>query len=470
MYYKERLWVGDVENGYVGITTLWSPKDMMVDLISNKIKSKVAVVGQLYTKRGIEYIFRNVWLNPKIRYLIVTGTDFTQSGEFLIKKDLVEIKAILETVPEKDIKKFFESVEIIDMRGRGGDEVMKKVEDLEYKKPFAKISKSFEEVKPNNQVLPSENSGFRVEAETIGEGWLQILGLITKFGRKIPRIHVYGGFERTLLNVVAVITDENIKEPKIWPFLDFKKDDLKNYFKNFFTPERGEEAYTYGERLFSYEIDGKVVNQIDEMTKKMKSFPYNKGALAILWQAGIDNFPIRKPWRTPCLTLIQGFCMDESFYLTAYFRSNDMYAAWPQNAFALRKLQTEIANKISKKVGDLTVISSCAFIDEGDVVKSEKLVKDNQKLFCRFDPRGNFIIETEGEDIVVKQMTSDNKFLKEYRQNGKEDRAALKLVIKLLEDMAISRVDHAIDVGQQLARAEDAIKLNLKFVQDKELG
>src|SRR4030042_5291381 len=107
------------------------------------------------------------------------------------------------------------------------------------------------------------------------------------------------------------------------------------------------------------------------MALKLKSFPYNKGAIAVLWQPAVDNFPVRKPWRTPCLTLIQGFCLDNKLYLTAYFRSNDMFAAWPQNAFALRKLQTEIANKLSFGVGDLITISHTAFIDENNLVSAE---------------------------------------------------------------------------------------------------
>lgn len=466
LYYKERLWLGDTKNGYIGIATLWSSKEKIVELISEEVKSKIAVVGQLYTKRGVEYVFRNVWLNPKIRYLIVTGTDLVKSGEFLIKKDLEEMKSLMETVSEEDVKKFLESVEIVDMRGKSGEEVLLQIGKLEHREPFAQEGKSFEEIKPNSTVLPSENSGFRVEAETIGEGWLQILGLITKFGRRIPRIYVYGGFERMLLNMVTVITGENIKEPKMWSFLDFDKDDLRNYFKNFFTPERGEEAYTYGERLFAYEVDSKIVNQIDEMTKKMKSFPFNKGALAILWQAGIDNFPIRKPWKTPCLTLIQGVCMEEKFYLTAYFRSNDMFEAWPQNAFALRKLQTEIANRLDMKTGDLTVISHCAYIDENDLVSAEKVVTENNRLFCQFDPRGNLVISVEGEEIVIKRCSPEGHLLKEYRQNGKENKAALRLSEKLLLDNVISQIGHALDIGVQLARAEEAVRLGTVFSQD----
>jgi thymidylate synthase len=244
------------------------------------------------------------------------------------------------------------------------------------------------------------------------------------------------------------------------------------YLKNFFSPHRGEDAYTYGERIFNYQkspVDLGVINQLDIMVKKLKSFPYNKGALITLWNASIDNFPVRKPWRTPCLTLIQGICQKERLHLTTYIRSNDMFGSWPQNAFALRKLQTELAKKISKEVGYLTVISQSAFIDETDLVEAERIVKENDRLFCQPDPRGNLIISVEGKEIVIKQMSPDGLFLAEFRQNGLEPKAALKMAEKLLKNQVISRVDHALDIGEQLGRAEDAIKLGLKFEQDKEL-
>lgn len=470
IYFKERLWTGNLENGYIGIATLWTPKERVIELIDEELKNKVAVVGQFYSKTGAEYIFKNVWANPKIRYIIIWGADLTGSGNVLIGNEKQKnLESLLENVLVEDIKEFFDKVEIIDMRDKSLEEVIEKAKNLKYKPEFSKEIKLFAENEAKNEKFVSENSVFRVEGKTVGEGWLQILKLICRFGRQVPRIFVYGGNERVLLNVAAVITDEDIKDPKMWPFFDFDKENLKGYFKNFFTPERGEEAYTYGERLFAYEVDGKKVDQITEMAKKLQSFPYNKGALAVLWQAGIDNFPIRNPWRTPCLTLIQGFCLEDKFYLTAYFRSNDMFAAWPQNAFALRKLQAEIANKIGKKTGDLTVISSCAFIDENDLKRAEKIIENNQKLFCRFDPRGNLVIEVVEEEIIVKHFSMENKLLAEYKQNGKEENAARKMSDLLLINETISRVDHALDIGQQLARAEEAIKLGLKFEQDKGL-
>lgn len=468
VYYRERIWLGNVDTGYVGIATLWTPKEDLVRSISSELKNKISAVGQLYTKRGSEYIFRNIWANPKVRYLILWGENRTDSYQPLVKKLFLK-EYLPDEIEKKYLDTFFDQVQILDWRQKTKEEIFSGVASLERKPAFSENPKVFPETKPKGDQFPAEESSFRIEGKTIGEAWLQILQMILRFGHRIPRIYVYGGHEKMLLNLMAVITEENIKDPKIWPFFNFDKDHLRTYFKNFFTPNRGKEAYTYGERLFSYKSDGKTVDQVSQMTKKMQRFPYDKGAIATLWQPQIDNFPIRDPWRTPCLSLVQGFCLDDKFYLTAYFRSNDMFAAWPQNAFALRKLQTEIADRIGKKVGNLTTVSHSAFIDDSDLIRTEKVVEENKRMFCRPDPRGNLLVEVDSSEIVVKHLSPETKVLAEYRVDGSQPKAALQMARILLEKRVISRIGHALDIGEQLGRAEDAIKLGLKFEQDKML-
>ena len=469
-YYKERLWQGDGDEGFVGVVTLWTPVEKFLGLVGDELKKKMSVVGQLHTKRGIEFIFRNVWLNPKIRYLIVWGEDEGGAGDALVEfMRKGRIKSLFfDGMSKRYIDIFRKGVEVIDMRGKNKSEVVGILKKLKKKEPFSLRRKTFAESKLAGS-FSSENSVFRVSAETVGEAWLQVLSLVVKFGRRVPRIHVYGGYERVLLDMAVVISGENIANPKMWSFFQFNKSDLRAYFRNFFTADRGSESYTYGERLFAYEARGKKIDQVAIMAKKMSSFVHNKGVIAVLWQPEIDNFPIRKPWRTPCLTLVQGFCMQGKLFMTAYFRSNDMFGAWPQNAFALRKLQTEVAKKIKKKVGDLTVISHAAFVDEADMGEAQSVVEKNKKLSCQLDPRGNLLVEVEKGDLVVKHLSCQGELVGEYRQRAKVKKAAEKMLEKLVKENVVSRVDHGMDIGCQLARAELAVKMELKFEQDKEL-
>ncbi|MBL7078500.1 hypothetical protein ISS42_02485 [Candidatus Shapirobacteria bacterium] len=471
-YFNERLWLVNPKNGFVGVATCWTPKE----LIAPHLHNKVSVCGQLYTKRGIEFIIRNLYLNPRIRYLVVVGKDATGSGQALVNffQKGVDRSFLPLQISEKYLNLFREKVRLIDLRGEiDVQKINKKIESLRKLPPFARKKKRFKETKTETEVYPSEASGFRVEAETVGLAWLQILKIILRFGWEIPRVVIYGGKEKMVLNLVAVITGEDIKKPKMYRFFPFKKKDLKSYFKNFFSTEIEDQGYTYGERILKYQKspeDLKTVDQLNLMAKKLKSFSFNKGALITLWNPSIDNYPIRKPWRTPCLTLIQGICCQEDkLHLTAYFRSNDMFGAWPQNAFALRRLQFELAKKVSKKMGILTTISHSAFIDNTDLQEAQKLVDQPGRFFCQFDPRGNLIISVENKEIVVKQISPGGLFLQEFRQDGAKPRAALKMASQLLKFQAISQIGHALDIGEQLGKAEIAIKLGLKFEQDQPL-
>jgi thymidylate synthase len=457
IYFKERLWSGNVKTGYVGMATLWTPKEKLVDLMPEN----VAVVGQLYTQSGIEFIVRNLWANPKISTLVICGRDSTGSGQALIKGNLPEI----EEIPKKYLDIFLRLVKIVDLRKEmEPKKIAAKIAKIKPCPPFAPKSKLFPQTKISAN-FPSEASVFRIEAPTIGLAWLQILKTVIKFGRVVPRISVYGGEERMVMNLCAVVTEENISSPKIYPFFGFGKKQIKAYFREFFKHSRGEQAYTYGERIFDY----LGVDQLAQMARKLTSFAYNKGALSVLWQPAVDNFPVRKPWRTPCLTLIQGICQDDLLQVTAYFRSNDMFGAWPYNAFALRKLQAVLAQKIGKKIGVLTIISHAAFIDEHDLAAAQKIVRQNDRLTCLWDPRGNLAVSVVGHKIIVRHFSPDGKFLQGFKVDGKLPKAADKMAEMLLQNQVISQVGHALDIGGCLARAEEAIKLGLKFEQDKNL-
>jgi len=206
------------------------------------------------------------------------------------------------------------------------------------------------------------------------------------------------------------------------------------------------------------------------MVEKLTRYPEDVGALAVLWQPEVDNFPVRTPWRTPCLTLIQGVCHGDLFYLTAYFRSNDMFGAWPLNCFALCHLQNQLADRIGKKSGPLTTISHCAHIYDNALAEASRVVSENDKLACRTDLRGNFVIEAVGQEIMVKHLSPNGLVLNEYRQDATVNNAAQKLANRLVQELSLSDLSHALDLGAQLARAEESIRHHLKFTQDRPLS
>ncbi|MBI4215151.1 MAG: hypothetical protein HY602_00295, partial [Parcubacteria group bacterium] len=484
-YFKDRLIVGNPDSDSA-IATLWTPMNVVAKMVD---VSKVSVIGQLYTKRGINYLLRNVLLNPKIKRLMLVGADLMGSGEELLKfqrgvslpkskETPHNIDWLDENISPDGVGKFISNVDIINRIGPVSSNkltafVNKSGVGKHWSKPM-----EFPEVEATGTGgLPSEETDYTVRGEKVWQAWLRLLHLINRFGRPSPMIHHYGN-ERIseLINLTAVIYNENPNLPDIPDWLPFTKTDIKKYVAGFLSSSRGDAPYTYGERLKAFPLEGynseflkglslpfgkdsplniiaKEINQQKIIVEKLKSFPENKGAVAVLWEPIIDNFGLREIWRTPCLVLVQAVIRDKKLFLTAYFRSNDMFGSWPLNCFGLRAFQKETASLIDKsiKLGPLTTISHSAHIYENSWQMAEKLVHDHwSDVSCEWDPRGNLHFEVDKNEIVVKHLSPDGIFLDEYRQNGQDEKAAKRLCFQLESAGLFSTVGNAMYAARQI--------------------
>ena len=109
-------------------------------------------------------------------------------------------------------------------------------------------------------------------------------------------------------------------------------------------------TYTYHRRLVEYEMENRVIDQIDYMVKKLSQTGFSRRAQGITWNAVLDP-PTDHP---PCLQRIWGRLLeDESgdlvFNMNTHWRSRDLYKAWFENVIALTTLQRKIAERISKE-------------------------------------------------------------------------------------------------------------------------
>jgi len=70
----------------IAIATLWTKKGVVVERLRELgLADKVNIVGTLYTKYGINYLFHTLSQNPRIDVLILFGADIMGSGEALAK-------------------------------------------------------------------------------------------------------------------------------------------------------------------------------------------------------------------------------------------------------------------------------------------------------------------------------------------------------------------------------------------------
>jgi thymidylate synthase len=456
-YYANQLIVNKNPNSRVALTTGWTKKEEVWDKLSQESKDKVLIAGQLYSKEGINFIIRNTFLNPNTGFLIVCGRDLSGSlkefKSFLSgeKKDFIH-----EEIPEDKVNEFREyfSKHSLFIEASEVDSVLKELDTLSLpekwtKEPVEFPSHSGKEV----NAFPSEKVGIRIEGRKVADVWLKVLDRIIKFGYE--KMSSYDEKQRELVDLITIINDENPDKPYLPFFMGFNDKDLTKYYPQLMTKGSFEGVeYTYGSRLRNHS----GINQVAEMIEELRKGHYSRRAIAFTWNVEKDCGNVK----APCLNVVQALIEDDVLYLTAYFRSNDMFKAWPQNAFGLLKIQKEIAIELNLRIGKMIIISCSAHIYERDFADAQKIVEKNKpKLECEIDPRGNFVIELSNEEILVKHIDTQGLFLQEFRGKTAEE-------LRNQINRFVSDTTHAIYLGSELYRAEQALKNKTEFIQDSE--
>jgi thymidylate synthase len=131
----------------------------------------------------------------------------------------------------------------------------------------------------------------------------------------------------------------------------YRQEVVEGIHDHWIAPKEGKWTYTYHKRLFSYEIEGEMIDQVSYIINKLSQAGHSRRAQAITWNPKNDP-PTYDP---PCLQRI--WCRmleDESgglvLNMNAHWRSRDAYKAAYMNVFALTDLQRIIAQRISTQI------------------------------------------------------------------------------------------------------------------------
>jgi thymidylate synthase len=473
VFFRDSLKLGNPQSP-VGICTLWTRKE---DVYTRVPEDSYAVCGNLYTVQGINAMVKNILANPRIRSVIICGNDLMKTGDALLSlmRDGVSgdrriaggAGYIDSNIDVALLEMIRSNVEVVDMRGRE-TEVAVKAKELSAKKlqPFAKptiVSGETEDAAS----LTSDEVAFRVSGKSVADAWLKVLDTILKFG-EVKKTD-YGIRQKEIVDLVTVIEGD---DDGIAPWMNFTAADLENYYKTFFGSgaERGIE-YTYGERLFSYALDNvpdkflgemrATTDQVKTIVEKLKKDPHTRRAVAFVLRdkdAGSKN--------PPCLTQITWNVKGGKLLQTAVFRSNDMFGAWPLNAFALRKLQKSVASQLGIPAGQMITIANSAHVYENSWGAAAEIVRKNyagRPVQFEPDKNGYFVVSVEGGEIVVEHRLNDGR-PSGYVFRGKESQ---ELYRRVMNENLITKFDHAAYVGQEIAKAEAALRENKKYVQDR---
>ena len=456
------------EEGFICICTFWTKKEYVSDIISENNKKKVLTIGNLYTLEGMKYVIKNIFLCPNVNYIIFTGNDINNIKD--------KIKTANFNCKDDVFWNYFDSHSIFVDNYK---EINATIEKLEKNGPWIENIVEFEDVNENlmKGKLQSEIQGFVVRDNNLYRMWQ----------RALTKIKLFGTYKQNktkeIISLMSVLTNK-ITLNENMPAIDIIDKYLPQVLSN--TPTEGL-TYTYGSRLHEK-------NQINEVIVSLRKNKDNRNGVSVTWNPETDYH--KEP---PCLILIDCKIQENYLYMTAYFRSHDIYKAYCMNIIALQSLQEKIVNALNKdhdyeadlkekkgnempefkivnnkieilprypitkpeseliKRGYLTVISNSAHVYEQDFEKLEKI----NMLDCNLDERGYFIIDLDKEEkkISVTLMNNKNEVVKHFKEDN----------VQALRDLCqpyISEISHALYLGCELQKAKECLDTGKNYIQN----
>lgn len=98
-------------------------------------------------------------------------------------------------------------------------------------------------------------------------------------------------------------------------------------------------------------------DQIEEVIKRLKQNPLSKRAVLSLWSPNDINDKYAPPWISS-----QFLIRENKLIMTTFFRSCDIWNAFPFNCLGTAKLQKEIADKLGVECGEFVIYIGSAHI------------------------------------------------------------------------------------------------------------
>ncbi len=511
-----------VTNANYAVTFLWTMRDAVIPYLEKK---NLALASNFYTPAGIEGMVRNLLANPYIKYIILLGEEYASKDGCDTKTKLTSANAVRaffekginkdrkisgfetavnfdENIPIEAINKVREKVKLIDLNSlmigaslqekiERANELMKQDFEDAYSEPV-----TFDYVK-QEETKPYEGGPILVHGTSIPDAWIKMIHSINTYGRKNLMNANTDRWVKEINNMSVVIHDPQNMDLTLNPFLvPLTVEKINDYKAEILSPLLPEgKAYTYGNKLRAYIapsepikelvntseyrdyefgkgswIDANVkyqenyaeVDQISDIISVLKRDPYSKANVAITWH--VQDELMRKHKSSPCLVLLQAMIQDEKLNLYVFFRSHDMTQGWPENAYGCAAIQKEISDGVGVEPGVLTIVSGSAQIYAHYYKQVEDMLAKYYKNTNEFnDPRGNYTIGIEGDEIIVKLLhPKDNSIIEEYKGES-----AKELYTKMSEAGTSIKPTHLMYLGSELGKAELCIKKGITYTQDE---
>jgi Thymidylate synthase len=501
--------------GDVGILTLWSPLRAVkrkLDSVSPEIldpeRSRVAVISNLYGD-GMFAMFCNLLFNPQVRHLVALGQDlglgaaeeiaaFLERGledATLLGRPVKRIRGtdrLFPAVASFDEARLRSSLSFHELGKLSAPGVGERLLALLRELPHAAGPGAAEpgraaahrervrvaipmEVSDDHTRLPSDVAAHQVLRRRPLDCWEELVVRVVRFGRPVE---LSGGPRLELLNARAVIAEPAEDPPAALAAFGFDIARLRAYQEEILRAELPEGiAYTYGNRLRGYFHQSSSTDTLEQgsstdtlasVIAALRADRRTRRAYISLWDSSADltDAEDEHARAKPCLTTLFFRVVEDRLTLTATYRAHNLLTAWLENVYGLMAIQRHVAHGADLQIGSLTVISHSLGIDPRNPryelarAMAERWERDDNldrrtgKYSLREDPNGYFLVTADVErGRIVAEHRYGGVLLKRY-----EAERAASIEREVSADMAISLVSHALWLGRELTRCEQALQ------------
>lgn len=418
-----------------------------------EVASRVAAIGPLRTRRGVDILVRNLLANPDIRVLVLDGKDLTPNQEVyrtigalfdvvLFDEDARDHERALLSLGE-DIRELFERVlrkqVLLLVRAHFPDDVLFGPLNLAFI-PTVPREGGIVRHPPPTPVprlgpLPLGDPGQRIVADTLEETWTGALREILRFGVDLPSQY---GDTREVRCLVTVIRDPvRSVEDFAENILPCTREMLEDYARRYtdHVPPAGA-PYSYGSRL------RETLDQIQGLERALAKDPGSRALFLTPWYPD-DLLAVSGQ---PCLVGLWFRVESGALHGTLVFRSHDLYGAWPLNLGGACIWLRELARAQHLEVGTLTCLSGSAHLYARDFVAAESAAGARSRAW-RLDPRSTWVISRVSNGLRAEAMTQKEETL--LVLDAKDTTALLS---KIRESGLVTDVGHALWLGAEVQR------------------
>lgn len=426
--YKQSLYVNN-KKANIAIITYWSDIEYVKKIITNY--DNINTIGNAYSKiLCLNPILVNLSTNRFIRYLLLCGDDKENAEHTLVSffnGDLINSMTddnIEDTKESKDnkIKEHLQHIKNqITLIKCNFDNINEKIKSLEYSSPYeVNIADICDILKPKSSVTwNSFDSGYVLRSDNLLELFFKInqklmtRGKLTKIrDNSIREINnmmtIYSGPLLDNLDDVFSISPSRIK-------------DYYDEFRSRILPK--DQSYTYSTRIF-----------IEKIIDELKKDGFTKRAYSPIFYP--DDYDLKN---NPCAIGVHYLLVGNRLHSSIFFRSNDMFRAWPLNMLGFRFQQRLIADAAfgsQCEIGPTTIISSSAHIysenwgDANELINKIKYIKNKF-----YDPEGYFICSKEEDNtILINYFSIDGKIQWMWQKPNEEYEELINEVSSFITD------------------------------------